>query len=277
MTDQDKELQNQPQDPDPNSQDSWQEGPKEQAPQNDWQAQPQDQNPQSGWQNQPQNPNPQNNWQDPPQNPGAQPGPGGQQPPYGSGQPPYGQNPYGNGQPPYGQNPYGNGQPPYGQNPYGNGQPPYGQNPYGNGQQPYGQNPYGNGQQPYGQNNPYGSGPWPNQPYRGPEPPKQKNSYATVSLVSGIFGLLTLCCMAFPIAIILGVGAIAFAVISKQGRPMTGPAIAGIILGAFCIVLGIGEFLYILAVSAFMKDPENAAMFNEIYNQLEQQMNQMNQ
>ena len=216
MTDQDKELQNQPQDPDPNSQDSWQEGPKEQAPQN--------------------------NWQDSPQNPGAQPGPGGQQPPYGSGQPPYGQNPYG----------------------------------YGNGQQPYGQNPYGNGQPPYGQNNPYGNGPWPNQPYRGPEPPKQKNSYATVSLVSGIFGLLTLCCMAFPIAIILGVGAIAFAVISKQGRPMTGPAIAGIILGAFCIVLGIGEFLYILAVSAFMKDPENAAMFNEIYNQLEQQMNQMN-
>ncbi len=202
MTDQDKELQNQPQDPDPNSQDSWQEGPKEQAPQN--------------------------NWQDSPQNPGAQPGPGGQQPPYGSGQPPYGQNPYSNGQPPYGQNPYG-------------------------------------------------SGPWPNQPYRGPEPPRQKNSYATVSLVSGIFGLLTLCCMAFPIAIILGVGAIAFAVISKQGRPMTGPAIAGIILGAFCIVLGIGEFLYILAISAFMKDPENAAMFNEIYNQLEQQMNQMNQ
>lgn len=202
MTDQDKELQNQPQDPDPNSQDSWQEGPKEQAPQN--------------------------NWQDSPQNSGAQPGPGGQQPPYGNGQPPYGQNPYSNGQPPYGQNPYG-------------------------------------------------SGPWPNQPYRGPEPPRQKNSYATVSLVSGIFGLLTLCCMAFPIAIILGVGAIAFAVISKQGRPMTGPAIAGIILGAFCIVLGIGEFLYILAVSAFMKDPENAAMFNEIYNQLEQQMNQMNQ
>ena len=220
MTDQDKELQNQPQDPDPNSQDSWQEGPKEQAPQNDWQAQP--------------------------QNPGAQPGPGGQQPPYGNGQQPYGQN-------------------------------PHGQNPYGSGQQPHGQNPYGNGQPPYGQNNPYGSGPWPNQPYRGPEPPKQKNSYATVSLVSGIFGLLTLCCMAFPIAIILGVGAIAFAVISKQGRPMTGPAIAGIILGAFCIVLGIGEFLYILAVSAFMKDPENAAMFNEIYNQLEQQMNQMNQ
>ena len=214
MTDQDKELQDQPQD---------------QNPQGGWQNQPQNPNPQGGWQNQPQNPNPQNNWQDPPQNPGAQPGPGGQQSPYGNGQPPYGQNPYGNGQP------------------------------------------------PYGQNNPYGSGPWPNQPYRGPEPPKQKNSYATVSLVSGIFGLLTLCCMAFPIAIILGVGAIAFAVISKQGRPMTGPAIAGIILGAFCIVLGIGEFLYILAVSAFMKDPENAAMFNEIYNQLEQQMNQMNQ
>ena len=237
MTDQDKELQNQPQDPDPNSQDSWQEGPKEQAPQNDWQAQPQDQNPQSGWQNQPQNPKQIGRIR--PRIQAHSPAPADSSPLWA--------------------------------------QQPYGQNPYGNGQPPYGQNPYGNGQPPYGQNNPYGSGPWPNQPYRGPEPPKQKNSYATVSLVSGIFGLLTLCCMAFPIAIILGVGAIAFAVISKQGRPMTGPAIAGIILGAFCIVLGIGEFLYILAVSAFMKDPENAAMFNEIYNQLEQQMNQMNQ
>ena len=178
---------------------------------------------------------------------------------------------------PQDQNPQGGWQnQPQNPNPQNNWQDPP-QNPSAQpgpgGQQP----PYGNGQPPYGQNNPYGSGPWPNQPYRGPEPPKQKNSYATVSLVSGIFGLLTLCCMAFPIAIILGVGAIAFAVISKQGRPMTGPAIAGIILGAFCIVLGIGEFLYILAVSAFMKDPENAAMFNEIYNQLEQQMNQMNQ
>ena len=153
---------------------------------------------------------------------------------------------------------------------------PYGQNGSYNQNAPYGQNGPYNQNAPYGQNRPYGgpqqNAPWPNQPSGQNQPPKQKNSFATISLIVGIFGLLTLCCMAFPIAIIMGVGAIAFAVISKQGRSFSGPAIAGIILGVFCIVLGIGEFLYVMALSSFMSDPENAAMFNEFYNQLEQQL-----
>ena len=233
------------------------------------------------WQNEPQanQPNPEP-WQSEPQNnqqtSGAwQDGLYNQNAPYGQNGPynqnaPYGQNgPY-NQNVPYGQNGPYNQNAPYGQNGPYNQNAPYGQSGPYNQNVPYGQNG------PYNQNAPYG-GPqqnalWSNQPNGQNQPPKQKNSFATISLVVGIFGLLTLCCMAFPIAIIMGVGAIAFAVISKQGRSFSGPAIAGIILGIFCIVLGIGEFLYVMALSSFMSDPENAAMFNEFYNQLERQL-----
>lgn len=104
--------------------------------------------------------------------------------------------------------------------------------------------------------------------------PKKKNGFANGSMLCGIFGLLSLCCCAFPLAIIMGVGAISFAFISKKNQPFTGPAIAGIVLGIICILLGIGEFIYVMAVSALMKDPEYASMFNQIYEQLEQQMQQ---
>ncbi len=147
-----------------------------------------------------------------------------------------------------------------GQQAYDN--PPYGSQPY-NGQsynsQPYGDQPY-NGQ-------PYNSQPYGSQPQ-----PKQKNKFATLSLVCGIIGLLTLCCCAFPLAIIMGAGAICFAVISKKEMPLSGPAIAGIILGIICVLLGIGEFIYVMAFSQFMNDPENAAIINEIYEQMEQQL-----
>ena len=255
-----------------------------------------DRTPQSGeeqWQSQVP-PQEQEQWQSVP---AASSAPGQQaydNPPYGS-QPyngqsynsqPYGDQPY-NGQPynsqPYGDQPY-NGQSynsqPYGDQPY-NGQSynsqPYGGQPY-NGQsynsQPYGGQPY-NGQpynsQPYG-DQPYNGQPYNSQPYGSQPQPKQKNKFATLSLVCGIIGLLTLCCCAFPLAIIMGAGAICFAVISKKEMPLSGPAIAGIILGIICVLLGIGEFIYVMAFSQFMNDPENAAIINEIYEQMEQQL-----
>ena len=67
---------------------------------------------------------------------------------------------------------------------------------------------------PYNQYPPYGNG----------YPPKPKNGFATASLVVGIFALLSLCCFAFPLSIIMGVGAVIFAVISKKGQPMYGTA-----------------------------------------------------
>lgn len=205
-----------------------------------------------GWQNPyepPQNGTPQNPYGQP-QNGGPQ-NPYGQQPQNGAPQDPYGQPQNSGWQNPYGQQPQ-NGAP---QNPYGQ-QPQNGgwQNPYGN------QNPYNN-QNPYGGQNPYG---------QQPVTPKVKNSFATASLVCGILGILPLCCMMFPLAIIMGVGAIAFAIISKKGRPFTGPAIAGIVLGVITILLGIGEFLYILFVYQLMQDPQYSDMFNQLYEQMEQ-------
>lgn len=120
--------------------------------------------------------------------------------------------PQNNGQDPYWQNPQNDGQiPPQnpGQNPYWQNQQNSGQFPPQNGQPPYWQNQYNNGQPPY----------WQNQPQR---PRREKNSFATISLISGIFALLTLCCFAFPVAIICGVGAVCFAIISKKGQPFRG-------------------------------------------------------
>lgn len=150
--------------------------------------------------------------------------------------------------------PQNNGQDPYWQNPQHDGQiPPQ------NGQPPYWQNQYNNGQPPY----------WQNQPQR---PRREKNSFATISLISGIFAILTLCCFAFPVAIICGVGAVCFAIISKKGQPFRGTAVAGIVLGVIAVLLGIGEFFYVLTITNLMKDPANAAAFNEFFEQFQRQL-----
>ena len=145
------------------------------------------------------------------------------------------------------------------------------------GQEPNWQNeqipPQNNGQNPYWQNGqqpPYNNQPpyWQNQPQR---PRRAKNTFATISLISGIFALLTLCCFAFPLAIICGVGAVCFAVISKKDQPFRGTAIAGIILGVIAVLLGIGEFFYMMTITNLLKDPANAAAFNEFFEQFQQQ------
>lgn len=134
------------------------------------------------------------------------------------------------------------------QNPQ-NGQPIPPQN---NGQDPYWQNPQNDGQIP------------PQNPGQNPYWQNQQNS--------GIFALLTLCCFAFPVAIICGVGAVCFAIISKKGQPFRGTAAAGIILGVIAILLGIGEFFYVLTITNLMKDPANAAAFNEFFEQFQRQL-----
>ena len=233
-----------------------------------------DQNPQSAG-NVPQDPNPaQPDRQNPPPNNGQDPywqNPQNGQPipPQNNGQDPYWQNPQNgqqvppqnNEQNPYWQNPQNGQIPPQnpGQNPYWQNQQNSGQFPPQNGQPPYWQNQYNNGQPPY----------WQNQPQR---PRREKNSFATISLISGIFALLTLCCFAFPVAIICGVGAVCFAIISKKGQPFRGTAAAGIILGVIAVLLGIGEFFYVLTITNLMKDPANAAAFNEFFEQFQRQL-----
>ena len=43
------------------------------------------------------------------------------------------------------------------------------------------------------------------------------------------------------------------------------------------MVVGIGEFVYFMALSSLVKDPANAALINEFMEQLEQQLQQQGQ
>ena len=122
---------------------------------------------------------------------------------------------------------------------------------------------YNNGNQgqwtqgPGGQNQ-YPGGPGAPDPMR-QDQPRPRNGYATVSMICGIFG--TVC----------------FAIISKRGQPFYATAIFGIVLGVIAVVLGIGEFVYFMALSSLVKDPANAALINEFMEQLEQQLQQQGQ
>lgn len=163
---------------------------------------------------------------------------------------------------------------PYPNEPQNNG--PWNNGPYPNGPQNNGQwnnGPYPNGPQNNGQwnNGPYSNGPYQNpyNPYN--RPPKRRNGFATAALVSGIMALLNLCCFSFPTAIIMGVGAISIAIISKKGEPMTKTAIAAVVLGVIAIVLGVVEFFYSLWLSDLLKDPANIAMFNQLVERFERE------
>lgn len=99
-------------------------------------------------------------------------------------------------------------------------------------------------------------------------PPKPPNGMATVSLICGIIGVLSLCaCIAFPLSIILGVAAIVLSFLSRKGEPFTGMAIAGLVLGILALVLGVAEGLYMIAVNFMLRDPQMSSMFDQILEQ----------
>lgn len=116
-----------------------------------------------------------------------------------------------------------------------------------------------------------------NQNRREPErkTPKKESGFAVASLIVGLFGILTLCCSAFPVAIIMGVGAVCFAVISKNGEPFCGLAIAGIVLGVIAVLGGVAEFALLMAFTSLLDNPEDAAVINQLYNELYQEIMQM--
>lgn len=97
---------------------------------------------------------------------------------------------------------------------------------------------------------------------------KQPNRLATASLICGIVGTVALCgCVAFPLSIILGVSAIALSIYSKKGRPFTGTAIAGLILGILSLLLGIAEGFYMIILNYMLRDPNMAPIFDQIMEQ----------
>jgi hypothetical protein len=114
-------------------------------------------------------------------------------------------------------------------------------------QQPYGQPQYGQpppGQPPYGQQ--YGQ--YPQQPYYQPAPSAHGASVA--SLVLGICGVVF--CWIPVIGFFLQIAALITGIIGAQHPNGKGMAIAGLVMGAIMLVLGIAfwAFIFIAAASS---------------------------
>lgn len=82
--------------------------------------------------------------------------------------------------------------------------------------------------------------------------PPEKNGLAVASMVLGILSLL-LCCTCF-VNILLGVLAIIFGLLSKNGQKMNGSAKAGVVLGIIGIILTVlvwGVFFFFFMMDTY--------------------------
>ena len=101
------------------------------------------------------------------------------------------------------------------------------------------------------------------------KPKKERNGRATAALVGGIFALLNLCCFSFTTAIIMGVASISMAIMSKKDKKLTLPARIAIFLGSGAIVFGVAEYVYMLNLLDYVKQPENISQFNHMIKEVE--------
>lgn len=96
-----------------------------------------------------------------------------------------------------------------------------------------------------------------------------RNSYATAALIGGVIALLNLCCFSFTTAIVLGVGAVSFALLSKKDRKLSTPARIAVFLGVGSIVFGVIEYVYMIQLFEMAKDPDYMVQFNQLYREIE--------
>lgn len=103
---------------------------------------------------------------------------------------------------------------------------------------------------------------------RGDRPVRQSNRMALISMLCGLFGVLSLfCCIAFPLSILLGVAGIVLSFLSKKGGPFTGLAIAGLVLGIIAVLLGVAECVYLILLNSMLQDPATANLFEQLIEQ----------
>lgn len=99
-----------------------------------------------------------------------------------------------------------------------------------------------------------------------PKPEPQKpNTFATLSLISGIFALVS-CCFP-PLQLLLGASAIMLAIVSKKGGPFPGTSMAGLILGILSVICSILMFINFVFTMQLMQDPANAKIVNQVMEQ----------
>lgn len=103
------------------------------------------------------------------------------------------------------------------------------------------------------------------------QPPNQKpGNLPLFSMIVGIFALFA--CMSPPMQLLFGSTALMIAYLSRQGRPMAGPAVAGSIMGIcgiLCSFLMLG--FYVLTIR-MMDNPEYVAMQRAVMQQYQEMM-----
>lgn len=113
---------------------------------------------------------------------------------------------------------------------------------------------------PDGPDFPFNQGPTPSRPQ-----PQKPNTLSALSLTAGILGLIS-CCVP-PLQLLIGAAAIMLAVVSKKGRPFSGLAVAGLILGILSVICSILMFVNFAITMQFMQDPANAEIMDQIMEQ----------
>lgn len=104
---------------------------------------------------------------------------------------------------------------------------------------------------------------------------KMSGTFAICSLVLGIFAIMS--CISPPVQLLFGAAALMLSYLSKNGKRLTGPAIAGMILGILGIIFSILIFAYFMATVRLMDDPANMALFRQAMSQYQDLINSLNQ
>ncbi len=101
-------------------------------------------------------------------------------------------------------------------------------------------------------------------------PDRKSNTFAIFSMIVGIFALFA--CISPPMQLLLGATALIVAYISRNGRAMTGPAIAGTVMGIWgilCSFLVLGFYVFTIRM---LDNPDYVAMQREILRQYQEMM-----
>ncbi|MCI8659949.1 MAG: hypothetical protein HFG54_06855 [Lachnospiraceae bacterium] len=96
--------------------------------------------------------------------------------------------------------------------------------------------------------------------------PKTKSGNLPLfSMIVGVFALFA--CMSPPMQLLFGSTALIIAYLSRQGRPMSGPAVAGTIMGICGILCSFVMLGFYVLTIRMMDNPDFVAMQREIMKQ----------
>ena len=99
------------------------------------------------------------------------------------------------------------------------------------------------------------------------------NRLARTSLFLGIFAIFSW--FYPPVQIILGASAALSAWFSRKEHHFTGARIAGFVIGIFCILLSFFIFFQYMLVYEVARDPANADLIRQVYQQAQELLNRM--